>query len=224
MSDAAAFDDYHALWFLIVNVLLHELGVPVPMLPIALVAGARAASGAIGPLLPVLAILATTLIGNSVWFAAGRRNGAGALTLLCRVSLSPDACIARTEGAFGRWGGLSLVMGRFLPGVSLIAPPLAGALGMRWSRFLLLTGAGAVLYGLVLVGAGMLFRAQIESVMRELAGFGWYAIAALFAAIATYVAWLGWRRRRVLRVPHVIQTVDGGRCRALNRPISSTEN
>jgi membrane protein DedA with SNARE-associated domain len=224
MSDTA-FDDQLALWILIVNVLLHELGVPVPMLPVALVAGARAGSGAIDPLLLVLAILATTLIGNSVWFAAGRRNGAGALTLLCRVSLSPDTCVARTEKAFGRWGGLSLVMGRFLPGVSLIAPPLAGALGMSWGRFLILTSASAVLYGLVLVGAGMLFHAQIESVMRELAGFGWWhALAALFAATVTYVAWRGLRRRHVPRMPHALPGVDGGRCRALNRPISSTEN
>ena len=224
MSDATAFDDHHALWVLLVNVLLHELGVPVPMLPIALVVGARAASGSIDPLLPVLAILATTLIGNSVWFAAGRRNGAAALTLLCRVSLSPDTCVARTARAFGRWGAASLVMGRFLPGVSLIAPPLAGALGMSWGRFLILTSASAVLYGLVLVGAGMLFRVQIESVMHEFAGFGWYAIAALCAATVTYVAWLGFRRRRVPRVPRALPAVDGGRCRALNRPISTTEN
>jgi len=56
--------------------------------------------------------------------------------------------------------------------VSLVAPPLAGALGMSWKRFLVLTSAGAALYGLAPVGAGILLRTQIEWVMQALEGLG----------------------------------------------------
>lgn len=194
----AAFEDLHVFWILAANTLLHELGVPLPMLPTGLVAGARA-SGAIDPLLSIAAIVAGTLIGNSVWFAAGRRYGTGVLKLLCRLSLSADTCVSRTESAFGRWGWSSLVVGRFLPGVSLVAPPLAGALGMGWSKFLILTGAGASLYGLVVVGTGMLLRDQIESALRELYSFGWQALAAIVIVLALYIAWRWWWRRRVAR-------------------------
>jgi membrane protein DedA with SNARE-associated domain/rhodanese-related sulfurtransferase len=195
MLDFGALEDWHVFWILAVNTLLHELGVPLPMMPTALAVGARA-SGAIDPLLPIAAIVAATLIGNSVWFAAGRRYGTGVLKLLCRLSLSADTCVARTENAFGRWGLSSLVVGRFLPGVSLVAPPLAGALGMKWSKFLILTGAGAALYGLVVVGAGMLLGEQIESALGELQAMGWQALAGIVAALALYIAarW-GWRRR-----------------------------
>ncbi len=197
MLDLAAFEDRDVFWILALNTLLHELGVPLPMMPTALVVGARTASGATGPLLPIVAIVAATLIGNSVWFAAGRRYGAGVLKLLCRLSLSADTCVSRTESVFGRWGWSSLVVGRFLPGVSLVAPPLAGALGMKWGRFLILTGAGAALYGLVVVGAGMLLREQIESALRELGVLGWQAGAAVAAVLALYNAWRWWWRRRV---------------------------
>jgi len=199
MPDLAAFEGRNVLWVLAANTLLHELGVPLPMMPTGLVAGARA-SGAIDPLLSIAAIVAATLIGNSVWFAAGRRYGAGVLKLLCRLSLSADTCVSRTESAFGRWGWSSLVVGRFLPGVSLVAPPLAGALGMKWGKFLILTGAGASLYGLVVVGAGMLLRDQIESTLRELDSLGWQALAAIVIALAFYIAWRWWWRRHVARV------------------------
>lgn len=198
MIDVAALDDRDAFWILAANTLLHELGVPVPLMPTALVIGAQAAKGGIDPLLSLGAIVAATLIGNAAWFAAGRRYGAGVLKLLCRFSLTADTCVARTESAFGRWGWSSLVVGRFLPGVSLVAPPLAGALGMSWGKFLVLTAAGAAVYGLVLLGAGMLLHAQIESTLRLLEEFGWYTLAGLAAALALYVGWR-WRRRRMAR-------------------------
>ena len=199
MLELAAFEDRDAFWILALNTLLHEVGVPLPLTPTALVVGARVASGAIDPVVPIAAVVAGTLIGNSVWFAAGRRYGASVLKLLCRLSLSADTCVSRTEGAFGRWGWSSLVVGRFLPGVSLIAPPLAGALGMKWSTFLVLTAAGGALYGLVAVGAGVLLHEQVDAVLRQLEGLGWQAFASVAAVLALYVAWRWWWRRRVAR-------------------------
>jgi len=196
MLDVGAPTDADTLWVLAINTVLHELGLPVPMVPVALLAGARATSGMLDPLIQVFTILIGTVLGNSVWFAAGRRKGFEALKLICRVSLSPDACVTRTENAWGRWGWSSLVVGRFLPGVSLVAPPLAGALGMSWKRFLVLTSAGAALYGLALVAVGVLLRSQIEWVISALEGFGWHIFATFIALIAIYIAWRAWQRYR----------------------------
>ncbi len=122
--------------------------------------------GATDLLLLVAAITVGMLIGNAVWFAAGRHYGARVIKFLCRYSLTADTCVSRAEATFGRWGWSSLVVGRFLPGVSLVAAPLAGALGMKWSKFLALTAAGAT-YGLVVLGAGILLRNQIDTALRE---------------------------------------------------------
>ena len=193
---------FHSFWILVANTLLHELGVPVPLLPTALVLGARGMHTARDLLILVAAIAAGMLIGNSVWFAAGRRYGAGVLKFLCRFSLTADTCVSRAEKAFGRWGWSSLVVGRFLLGVSLVAPPLAGALGMTWSKFLALTATGAALYGLVVLGAGMLLRSQIDIALQELQRFGWPTIVALILAFVVYIAWRWWRRR-VARAPGI---------------------
>ncbi|MGH6610018.1 MAG: DedA family protein/thiosulfate sulfurtransferase GlpE, partial [Burkholderiaceae bacterium] len=198
MDNVGLFDDQNAYWILGLNTLLHELGVPVPMTPTALVAGARAVTAAVDPIALVLVIVIGMVMGNSVWFYAGRRYGSAVLKLLCRVSLSPDTCVARTEGSFGKWGGSALVIGRFLPGVTLVAPPLAGALGMSWTRFLALTVTGAALFGAVVVGAGMLLHQHIEALLSMLTTFGWEAVALLVVLLLMYVAWRWWRRRAAL--------------------------
>lgn len=206
-------DDQSVYWVLWLNTLLHELGVPVPMTPTALVAGARAVTGTLSPLLLIVMIIAGMVIGNAAWFAAGRRYGSAVLKLLCRVSISPDTCVARTEGTFGRWGWSALVIGRFLPGVTLVAPPLAGALGMKWSTFLALTVAGSALFGLVVVGAGMLLYEQIDFVLQQLLIFGREAVGVLAVLLALYIGWRWWRRRIALAIG--VPRIDVQELRAL---------
>lgn len=87
MSDLTALQSF---CILAVNTVLHELGLPLPVTPTAFVMGARAVHGAGDLLLLIAAVAAGMLIGNSVWFAAGRHYGAGVLKFLCRFSLTAD--------------------------------------------------------------------------------------------------------------------------------------
>jgi membrane protein DedA with SNARE-associated domain/rhodanese-related sulfurtransferase len=192
-------------WLLAGNTLLHEVGVPVPVLPTALVLGARATHGTDDFLVFVLAIVVAMLLGNSVWFLAGRRYGTGVLRFLCRFSITADSCVTRSERTFARWGRSSLVLGRFLPGVAMVAAPLAGAFGMGWGTFIALSSAGGVLYAVVAVGAGVILREQIASALRILESLGGEALIVVIAAVAAYLAWR-WYRRRIGRAPGVART------------------
>jgi membrane protein DedA with SNARE-associated domain/rhodanese-related sulfurtransferase len=198
----------HAFWILAINTLLHEAGLPVPVLPTALVLGAHAVHDPADFVLLVIAIAIGMLVGNSVWFIAGRRYGNRVLSFLCRFSLTADTCVSRTEKSFGRWGAWSLVIGRFLPGVSLVAAPIAGAVGMSWRKFAALTLAGAVVYGVAVLGAGLLFRHQIATVMRALQALGWQSLAIALVVVAAYLAWRWWRRRVGLAPDLVRVSVD----------------
>ena len=191
MLQFANFDT--ALGTLTIVTLLHELGLPIPMSPAALFAGARAAAGAIDPLLPIVAIVVATVVGNAAWFAAGRRYGFEVLRLPGRLSPSFARHAEESMATFDRWGAWLLVIGRFIPGASLLTPVLAGVVGMRWSKFLLLTAAGSVLQGVAMIWAGMLLRNEVEAAINVLLRFSSYALAALVAALAMYVAWQ-WRR------------------------------
>ncbi len=121
----------HDLVAVFVVVLLATLGVPIPALPVLLLAGAQAASG--GPFgIEALGIATlASMLSATTWFVAGRRLGRRVLALLCRISISPDTCVRRNEVSFATRGAFTLVIAKFVPGLSILAPPLAGALGMK---------------------------------------------------------------------------------------------
>ncbi len=76
---------------------------------------------------------------------AGRYYGNRVMKTLCFISLTPDYCVSQTQSRFERWGVNALVFAKFVPGLALIAPPLAGATGIGWARFLAFNGIGAAL-------------------------------------------------------------------------------
>jgi membrane protein DedA with SNARE-associated domain/rhodanese-related sulfurtransferase len=178
------------------NVLFEQLGLPLPALPTLIVAGALAADGR----LPVAGLyafaLAACAIGDGAWYVAGRLYGAAVMRLLCRISLTPDICVSQTQSSFERWGSGALVVAKFVPGLSMIAPPLAGATRMNYLRFGSLSVLGSALWvGLALV-AGALLRPQIVRLLPRLSGVGGAAVALLLVLFGIYVAFKWWQRRR----------------------------
>jgi membrane protein DedA with SNARE-associated domain/rhodanese-related sulfurtransferase len=178
------------------NVLVDQAGLPVPAGPTLLVAGAIAAAHyGWGAELFVLAIGAC-LAADLGWFIAGRVYGNGVMRLLCRVSLSPDSCVSETQLRFERWGGKALIVAKFVPGLSIIAPPLAGALRMSASRFTTLSTVGSALWVSVYMVAGALLQRQIDALTPYAARYGGRAALVLLFALAVYIAYRWWERRR----------------------------
>lgn len=181
------------------NVFLQQLGLPIPAVPTMMVAGALAVDGRIfGP--GVFAIsVAASVVADVLWFWAGRRYGYPVLRFLCRVSLSPDTCVRQTEGIFERWGFYSVVVSKFVPGFSTVAPPIAGALRMPFRHFLLAAAASAVLWVGAAMGVGLAFSAQIEAVLGWIAGNAQLAILVVLGFLVLYVSWKGVQRWRIAR-------------------------
>ncbi len=182
-----------------VVVLLEQIGAPIPALPVLLLAGAAATQDPLyGLYALVLAMVASTL-GDLAWYAAGRRYGHRVLKTLCRVSLSPDSCVRQTENTFERRGAATLIVAKFLPGLSTVAPPVAGALGLRPGTFLIFNGAGAALWAGVGILAGLLFHGQIDWLLERTSELGGPALAIVAALLAAYIGWKWWERHRFLK-------------------------
>src|SRR5262245_31194233 len=109
------------------NVLAEQLGAPIPAVPALVVAGALTRTGQMSSTHLLLGAVLASLIADYVWYELGRRFGYRILRTLCRISLSPDSCVRDTEARFERWGLKSLLIAKFIPGFSTVAPPLAGA-------------------------------------------------------------------------------------------------
>jgi membrane protein DedA with SNARE-associated domain/rhodanese-related sulfurtransferase len=176
-------------------VFIDQLGIPVPAMPVLIVAGSS--FGASRPQLALLFALAVLacLGADFLWYLIGRTYGMRVLKTLCRISLEPDSCVSQTQGRFERWGVGSLVIAKFVPGLAIIAPPLAGAMRVGWLRFGLLSLTGSALWVSVGLGAGFAFAAQIERIFAHLARVGLLAASGTAALLGAYV-FIKWRERR----------------------------
>ena len=85
-------------------VLVEQAGIPLPAPPILVTAGALAQEGAWRPEWVVATVVAACLIADHAWFIAGRLRGRVLLASICRLSLSPDTCVRKTDDLISRHG------------------------------------------------------------------------------------------------------------------------
>jgi membrane protein DedA with SNARE-associated domain len=189
----------HGYAVLFVWVFFEQLGLPIPSIPLLLAAGALAGTGKLSLTLVILLPLAAALSSDVLWFEVGRRRGRGVLNWLCRISLEPDSCVRRTEDVYLRRGARSLLLAKFIPGLNAMAPPLAGIFKMSPARFLLFDGTGALLWIGAFTGLGFIFSDQLEDVADHAARLGISLLVLLLGALAGYIAWKYWERRRFMR-------------------------
>lgn len=188
-----------------VNVLLQQVGLPVPAVPTLLLAGSLAAGWPeIGAVL-VAAVLAS-VIADALWYLGGRLFGYRMLAGLCALSINPSSCVSQTEARFVRWGVASLVVAKFVPGFAVVAPPIAGALRMRLAAFLLAAAAGAALWAGLAIVAGRLLQDTVQAAIALLDAHTAEAAITVGLLLAAWLAWK-WRQRqrfhRLAALPHI---------------------
>ena len=188
----------YGLMLVFINVLVEQAGVPLPAVPTLVVAGALSSIGKLPLDAVVLVALLACLISDFVWYWAGRRFGASVMRTLCRISLSPDSCVKQSELRFQRWRGQILLIAKFVPGLSTIAPPLMGAMKLRPHIFVLLDGLGSLIWIGVVVGLGYAFAEQIDRVLFVLASAGTVTVECVVALLLAYMLVKWWQRKRLL--------------------------
>jgi membrane protein DedA with SNARE-associated domain/rhodanese-related sulfurtransferase len=189
----------YGLALVFANVLALQAGLPVPAYPVLMVAGAYAAMGG-NPLWELVAVaVAAALVADTGWYTAGRRFGMRILGVLCRVSLSPDTCVRQTESIFQRFGPSSMLFAKFVPGFASVATALAGALRLRYWKFVLFDAGGAALWSGVAIGLGYLFRDAIEEVMNRLSALGKYGLMLVIAGFLAWILVKSWRRHLFIK-------------------------
>lgn len=181
------------------NVLIEQMGAPIPAYPVLVVTGAlEGTSMARLGLLTLIAVVAA-LIADVLWYRAGKAYGQKVLGQICRISLSPDACIRQTESVYGRWGAKSLLVAKFVPGFASIASALAGVVGTPFRTFVLFDTLGALIWVGSAVFLGSLFSSTVEDLLDVLTALGKWGLLLLAVAFAVFVARKWWQRQRVVR-------------------------
>lgn len=193
----------YGLALIFANVLAERVGLPLPAMPTLILGGALAAVGQLSAVDVFLAAFVACVIGDTLWYAAGVMYGRRVISLLCRISVSPDSCVRQTETRFTRWGRLTLVAAKFVPGLSTVVRPLAGTIHLGWWRFELYNGIGAALWVGVSVGAGWIFHDQLNVLIAWLRDFGIIAFGIIVGLIAGFVGAKWWHRKRFAKMLRV---------------------
>ncbi len=199
MQDIFSLFSQHGLLAVFIGVLVEQMGAPVPALPFLLLAGGAAASDSVFALHALAVATLASMLADSLWFYAGRRFGRRVLALLCRISISPDSCVRQSELSFARRGVATLVIAKFIPGLSTLASPLAGAIGMRTASFAIFNLAGTLLWAGSGIAGGLLFHDQVGRLIEYLSDLGSAAMVVFASLLGVYIAGRAWRRWRVAR-------------------------
>ena len=205
------------------NVLLQQLGAPVPAFPTLVLAGALSVTGVLSAPATLAAAILASLAADTAWYAAGVRYGRPVLSTLCRISLSPDSCVRQSEDRLVRWGPWALVIGKFVPGLSTVAPPVAGLVGLRPRTFALASTAAAALYFGLWLALGVVFHDQVNEILAAAERHAALAGLALAALLAVYIGYRWMRRWRFLRrlriarvsVEYLRQRIEAGAAPAI---------
>jgi len=198
MSEISQFLISHGLLVILLVVFLEQAGLPLPALPWLLAAGALSATGKFNPFLGIGVTVLACVVADTFWYYLGRYRGTQVLGLLCRLSLEPDSCVRRTQNVFTKYGLRGLLIAKFVPGLSTVAPPLAAMAGIPVGRFLFVDAVGSLLYGTCFIVIGYFFSSQIGQIGVAITHVGGSALSLMVGLTLLYIAYKYWQRQRLL--------------------------
>jgi membrane protein DedA with SNARE-associated domain len=180
-------------------VLAEQGAIPLPSVPLLIVAGTLIRTGQLSAAGALACCLGGALLADNVWFQLGRRRGKRILRFLCRVSIEPDSCVRNTENSFVKRGLNTLLIAKFVPGLNAVAAPLAGDSGVGFARFLAMDSVGIALWSGAYMAAGYVFSNQVEDVLGYAQQWGTGFLALVVGLFAAWIFWKFIQRRRFLK-------------------------
>ena len=203
--------DHYGYWAIALLLLLENIGVPVVPGEFALIAGAIfAGTGRAGLNVAVVGVIAVMccFAGAEIGYAIGRLGGRALVIRYGRYVFVREHHLDRAEAAVTRYGGVLVVIARFIVGLREFNGIIAGVTGMQGRRFAAYNALGAALWVGVWVSAGYLAGNHINAIYRDATRYSAYVLAAVVVVLAAYlIVRLRSRRRRALQAA---QAADPG--------------
>lgn len=189
----------YGLWLVFLITLLQSVGLPLPAFAVLIVTTAVTPATEANIIILILTGSLGTLAGDLILYFAGKRYGTGILGKLCKISMSPDTCVRSTGDIFERYGAPALTIVKFIPGLSTLAPVVAGVYAMQMALFVLFSSIAALVYLGAAVTLGAVFRHQVGGLISALSDYG--KMGGLFVVVlfGLYLLFKWLRRYRLIR-------------------------
>jgi membrane protein DedA with SNARE-associated domain len=166
--------------------LAENAGLPLPGETVTLLGGYAAGSGHLHVLGVIGAAASGAILGDNIGYWVGRRAGWSFLLRVGDLLRQSPEQMERLRESFLRHAGKSVLLGRFVAVLRVIAGPMAGAVGMPYRRFLLCNAAGAILWAVTMVSLAWVGGRWIpfERMVKGVVEFG---LGALLLLVVTLV-------------------------------------
>jgi len=183
-------NQHHAWWVIFLIAFIESmviLGILVPGLPFMLMLGSLIATGILSPWLVIFWCIAGAIVGDGLSFWIGQRYKYHVLELW-PLNKHPE-WITQGEVFFEKWGGVSILIGRFFGPLRATVPVLAGILGMHRARFTAWNAASAMIWAPAYLAPGFFL-----GWLSEQGEYGpWFALATIILAL---IIGFIWRKRQ----------------------------
>ena len=176
---------------------LESAGLPLPGETVTLLGGYAAGSGHLNLAGVIAAASSGAMVGDSIGYWVGRRAGWPLLLRVGRWLRQSPEQMETLRIQFLNHAGKSVLLGRFVAVLRVLAGPMAGAVGMPYGRFLLCNCTGALLWATTMVSLAWLggrwipFQRMVEGVLEF--GIGALVLVALIVAVPKLLSW--WESR-----------------------------
>jgi membrane protein DedA with SNARE-associated domain len=175
--DMATLQDVLGRWgYLVIfgAMLLENAGLPLPGETVTLLGGYAAGSGQLNLLGVMGAAAGGAVLGDNIGYWVGRRLGWGLILKVGRWLGQSPAQLDKLREQFLRHAGKSVLLGRFVAVLRVVAGPMAGAVGMPYPKFLLCNVVGATLWATTMVSLAWLGGRWIpvERMVKGVVEFG----------------------------------------------------
>ena len=185
--------DVYGIWtYLILFVIICcETGLVIfPYLPgdsLLFIAGALAGAGFLNVVILIVTLVGAAVIGDSINYWIGHTLGMKVLEK--KYSFVKREHLEKTEEYFTKYGGLTIVIARFMPLIRTFAPFLAGVGKMSYRWFFIYNVCGAVMWICAFILAGYFFgsipivKENFSLVIYAIIGISFLAVGSIILGI-----------------------------------------
>ncbi len=174
-------------------VFIGNLGFPVPEETVVLTAGFLAGRSLLDVRAVIAVVVLSAIAGDSTGYLVGRTGGQRLLDRLSRMSGFVRHRREHFEKFFHEHGTKAVFMARFVTGLRFMAGPMAGAAGMRFTRFLRWNVMGALCWCTLMVTTGYLVGDEFDRIAPAEYMRQWILLGVAVVVLGLFIFW--WRER-----------------------------
>ena len=196
--------DHYGYWAVALLLLLENIGVPVVPGEFAMIVGAIfAATGRAGLNIVAVGIvaLAASFAGAEIGYLIGRFAGRELILHYGKYAFLKEHHLDRAQGIVDRYGGVVVIIARFIVGLREANGIIAGITQMRWLTFTIYNAIGACAWVGTWVSVGYVAGDHINTIYKVVNRVAIYLLVAVAVLVVGYLIWRLIRRRRAREAP-----------------------